>query len=486
MEVTKVLDTLVLLVAEEELALELILTDLVDDELDAYLSVAGFDIREMKLLQQHLVRLHDAAVGEDEFVVLLLRHLAVAKREKDVLDIQYATSPHLQPYVSLRPVLRHPLVVVGIVNATVVDLTGVPAEGCVTACAPELVAPTDFVDLPVALRTVLAVLLHLQGGSQVLRFARMVRWIVCLDDLQTVLTDPHVTDTALPAGGEEAVATLLRAGLEEAFRVFLLRDILNRFQSLPRQDGLGTTFGPFAYQFELAQRCLQLENLLVGGAELFVLLLVFHGHLHRVGKELLLPVADPLGFQATQLSLHVGLWKHGAEVFVGPRALAGGTLHVLRRCLHVLLQTRATVCLIAVDAVYLGFDRFVELGLQTDATGSFLCHLNLSIFLFFIFQLESMIGCKIVLIGDAGVGKTSFCRSCYAGEPQLHCTPTVGLDFHSILVNYSQGQVKCFLWDTAGQERFRSLVYVYYRNTHAVLCFYDVTSRSSFKNVKSW
>ncbi|MHB1910168.1 MAG: Rab family GTPase [Nitrososphaerales archaeon] len=97
-----------------------------------------------------------------------------------------------------------------------------------------------------------------------------------------------------------------------------------------------------------------------------------------------------------------------------------------------------------------------------------------------------MLGCKIVLIGDAGVGKTSFCRSCYAREPQLHCTPTVGLDFHSILVNYSQGQVKCFLWDTAGQERFRSLVYVYYRNTHAVLCFYDVTSRSSFQNVKSW
>ncbi|XP_012773764.2 ras-related protein Rab-33B isoform X2 [Maylandia zebra] len=43
------------------------------------------------------------------------------------------------------------------------------------------------------------------------------------------------------------------------------------------------------------------------------------------------------------------------------------------------------------------------------------------------------------------------------------------------------------LWDTAGQERFRkSMVQHYYRNVHAVLFIYDVTSPASFSSLTSW
>lgn len=42
------------------------------------------------------------------------------------------------------------------------------------------------------------------------------------------------------------------------------------------------------------------------------------------------------------------------------------------------------------------------------------------------------------------------------------------------------------IWDTAGQERFQSIAPLYYRDAHAVLIVFDVTSQDSFTNLGSW
>lgn len=42
------------------------------------------------------------------------------------------------------------------------------------------------------------------------------------------------------------------------------------------------------------------------------------------------------------------------------------------------------------------------------------------------------------------------------------------------------------MWDTAGQERFRSLIPSYINDSQVVVVCYDITSRQSFDNVKSW
>ena len=46
--------------------------------------------------------------------------------------------------------------------------------------------------------------------------------------------------------------------------------------------------------------------------------------------------------------------------------------------------------------------------------------------------------------------------------------------------------VRLQLWDTAGQERFRSLIPSYINDSEVVVVCYDITSRQSFENVKSW
>ena len=42
------------------------------------------------------------------------------------------------------------------------------------------------------------------------------------------------------------------------------------------------------------------------------------------------------------------------------------------------------------------------------------------------------------------------------------------------------------IWDTAGQERYRSIAKIYYKDAKVVLAVYDVTSMTSFEEMKHW
>ncbi|XP_076053746.1 uncharacterized protein LOC143032716 isoform X2 [Oratosquilla oratoria] len=54
------------------------------------------------------------------------------------------------------------------------------------------------------------------------------------------------------------------------------------------------------------------------------------------------------------------------------------------------------------------------------------------------------------------------------------------------VVTVDGSKVKLQIWDTAGQERFRSVTHAYYRDAHALLLLYDVTSKASFDNTRAW
>ncbi|XP_013407230.1 ras-related protein Rab-26 isoform X6 [Lingula anatina] len=54
------------------------------------------------------------------------------------------------------------------------------------------------------------------------------------------------------------------------------------------------------------------------------------------------------------------------------------------------------------------------------------------------------------------------------------------------VVDVDGTKVKLQIWDTAGQERFRSITHAYYRDAHALLLLYDITSKSSFDNIRAW
>ncbi|XP_075702525.1 ras-related protein Rab-37 isoform X1 [Rhinoderma darwinii] len=97
------------------------------------------------------------------------------------------------------------------------------------------------------------------------------------------------------------------------------------------------------------------------------------------------------------------------------------------------------------------------------------------------------IGFTVMLLGDSGVGKTCFLIQFKDGA-FLSGTflATVGIDFRNKVVTVDGMQVKLQIWDTAGQERFRSVTHAYYRDAQALLLLYDITSKTSFDNIRAW
>jgi len=93
---------------------------------------------------------------------------------------------------------------------------------------------------------------------------------------------------------------------------------------------------------------------------------------------------------------------------------------------------------------------------------------------------------KIVLIGDSGVGKTTFFRAFTQLNLDEQTYATIGVDFWSQVVPINNSKVKVVVWDTAGMERFRDLTKQYYRGTDIIILFYDITNKTSFESLDTW
>ena len=79
---------------------------------------------------------------------------------------------------------------------------------------------------------------------------------------------------------------------------------------------------------------------------------------------------------------------------------------------------------------------------------------------------------KLILVGNAESGKTTFIRKARTGENETHYIPTMGVEIHAI----QHTNVLAFkAWDTAGREEFGGLRSGYYINAEACLLFHDAS-----------
>eukprot|EP01006_Ploeotia_vitrea_P033651 TRINITY_DN65601_c0_g2_i1.p1 TRINITY_DN65601_c0_g2~~TRINITY_DN65601_c0_g2_i1.p1 ORF type:complete len:220 (+),score=27.48 TRINITY_DN65601_c0_g2_i1:97-756(+) len=93
---------------------------------------------------------------------------------------------------------------------------------------------------------------------------------------------------------------------------------------------------------------------------------------------------------------------------------------------------------------------------------------------------------KMVMIGDAGVGKSSLLLRFSEGIYDPSYISTIGVDFHISTLEHNGKVVKAHIWDTAGQERFKTITRNYYRGADAIIICFDTTDRDSFQNVQNW
>lgn len=93
---------------------------------------------------------------------------------------------------------------------------------------------------------------------------------------------------------------------------------------------------------------------------------------------------------------------------------------------------------------------------------------------------------KVIVLGEAGVGKTSLLQQFVNNLFSTTYKATIGIDILTKDVFVGDQIVSLQIWDTAGQERFQSLSVGYFRDAHCCILVYDVTSSASFKKLDNW
>merc|ERR1712028_296381 len=93
---------------------------------------------------------------------------------------------------------------------------------------------------------------------------------------------------------------------------------------------------------------------------------------------------------------------------------------------------------------------------------------------------------KCLLVGDGGVGKTTFVKRHLTGEFEKKYVATIGVEVHAMTFDTNLGRICFNVWDTAGQEKFGGLRDGYYIQGQCAIIMFDVTGRITYKNVPVW
>ena len=99
---------------------------------------------------------------------------------------------------------------------------------------------------------------------------------------------------------------------------------------------------------------------------------------------------------------------------------------------------------------------------------------------------DNYINFKLILIGDAGVGKSSILNREIKDNFDESYKVTIGFEFLLIYCKVNELNIKFQIWDTCGQEKYRSLVQSFYHNTSLAIIIYDISKRESFDNLGNW
>ena len=101
---------------------------------------------------------------------------------------------------------------------------------------------------------------------------------------------------------------------------------------------------------------------------------------------------------------------------------------------------------------------------------------------------KQSIPCKVVLIGESGVGKTSIISRYISNtfSSVLMATPGANFTTKTIFLKDENQSIKFEIWDTAGQEKYRALAKVFYKNAAVCILVYDITRRTSFEELKKY
>lgn len=95
---------------------------------------------------------------------------------------------------------------------------------------------------------------------------------------------------------------------------------------------------------------------------------------------------------------------------------------------------------------------------------------------------------KLVIMGDNGVGKSTFIRRHMTGEFEKNYKPTSGVAMNllSFFTTKTKGTVDFNIWDCAGTDNIDTQQHAYFAQADAAILMFDRTNVQSYQNVINW
>lgn len=94
---------------------------------------------------------------------------------------------------------------------------------------------------------------------------------------------------------------------------------------------------------------------------------------------------------------------------------------------------------------------------------------------------------KLVLLGEANVGKTSLVYRYIEGKFRQNYKSTLGVNLLKKDMSIpGYGNVSAQIWDLGGQESFKSLRKLYLEGANAAFLVFDRTNRKTFEKCEEW
>lgn len=94
---------------------------------------------------------------------------------------------------------------------------------------------------------------------------------------------------------------------------------------------------------------------------------------------------------------------------------------------------------------------------------------------------------KVLVVGNAGVGKTSIIKRYAHDIFSEQYMSTIGVDFALKVIQMSDAQViRLQLWDIAGQEQFGSMTRVYYKGAVGAFVVININDNEGVSSIRGW
>ena len=93
---------------------------------------------------------------------------------------------------------------------------------------------------------------------------------------------------------------------------------------------------------------------------------------------------------------------------------------------------------------------------------------------------------KIMMLGDASVGKESLTIRYISGFFLEDLKLTIGVDFYSKTTIFKDKEIKLQIWDFGGDLKLRFLLSNYCKSANGAFFMYDITAKESLDHLPEW